>query len=278
MTPMEAIPRGDDHQLGAHRGPTTSSAVSRRATWPTSSPFPGIRRTTSPPHSTCGFVMKKRPDLQAVDGFWFRRREWNKPTTSSGCSSRRGYFSLTTVNDAVSDHGRQHRTDRYVAPTGHRARPCQVLTLGASPCSSGPQGVQLALKELERRALVERKQDPQHGRILQAFLTDQGRKVAEGRGQRRDCRKCEGFSACSAAPRQGHAAGKLLGRRHRTGQPATRCTPITSVPSREAPLSGGLVVLRHCDLRFGWRTGITCPPPMYSATLLDAARRRERRS
>jgi DNA-binding MarR family transcriptional regulator len=26
---------------------------------------------------------------------------------------------------------------------------------------------------------VERKQDPQHGRILQAFLTDEGRKVAE---------------------------------------------------------------------------------------------------
>jgi DNA-binding MarR family transcriptional regulator len=42
-----------------------------------------------------------------------------------------------------------------------------------------PQGVQLALTALERRGLVERKQDPQHGRILQAFLTDQGRKVAE---------------------------------------------------------------------------------------------------
>jgi DNA-binding MarR family transcriptional regulator len=41
-----------------------------------------------------------------------------------------------------------------------------------------PQGVQLALTALERRGLVERKQDPQHGRILQAFLTDQGRKVA----------------------------------------------------------------------------------------------------
>jgi DNA-binding MarR family transcriptional regulator len=39
--------------------------------------------------------------------------------------------------------------------------------------------VQLALKELERRGLVERKQNPQHGRILQAFLTDQGRKVAD---------------------------------------------------------------------------------------------------
>ena len=27
--------------------------------------------------------------------------------------------------------------------------------------------------------MVERKQDPQHGRILQTFLTDHGRKVAE---------------------------------------------------------------------------------------------------
>ena len=40
-----------------------------------------------------------------------------------------------------------------------------------------PQGVQLALTALERRGLVERKQDPQHKRILQAYLTDQGRDV-----------------------------------------------------------------------------------------------------
>jgi DNA-binding MarR family transcriptional regulator len=40
-----------------------------------------------------------------------------------------------------------------------------------------PQGVQLALTSLERRGLVERKQDPQHKRILQAYLTDQGRGV-----------------------------------------------------------------------------------------------------
>ena len=41
-----------------------------------------------------------------------------------------------------------------------------------------PQGVQLALNALEKRSLVERKQDPQHGRILQVFLTDEGRAVA----------------------------------------------------------------------------------------------------
>lgn len=41
-----------------------------------------------------------------------------------------------------------------------------------------PQGVQLALTALEKRGLVERKQDPQHARILQVFLTEEGRAVA----------------------------------------------------------------------------------------------------
>jgi len=87
------------------------------------------------------------------------------------------YFSLTTVNDAVSEHGVS------TAQIG------VLRQLSAEPWLSGaalarrmlitPQGVQLALTALERRGLVERKQDPQHGRILQAFLTDQGRKVAE---------------------------------------------------------------------------------------------------
>ena len=40
-----------------------------------------------------------------------------------------------------------------------------------------PQGVQLAMTALEQRGFVERKQDPQHGRILQTYLTDQGRAV-----------------------------------------------------------------------------------------------------
>ncbi len=87
------------------------------------------------------------------------------------------YFSLTTVNDEVSEHGVS------TAQIG------VLRQLSTEPGLSGaelarrmlisPQGVQLALTALERRGLVERKQDPQHGRILQAFLTDQGRKVAE---------------------------------------------------------------------------------------------------
>ena len=87
------------------------------------------------------------------------------------------YFSLTTVNDEVSEHGVS------TAQIG------VLRQLSTEPGLSGaelarrmlisPQGVQLALTALERRGLVERKQDPQHGRILQAFLTDQGRKVAQ---------------------------------------------------------------------------------------------------
>ena len=86
------------------------------------------------------------------------------------------YFSLTTVNDAVSQHGVS------TAQIG------VLRQLSNEPGLSGadlarrllisPQGVQLALTALERRGLVQRKQDPQHGRILQAFLTNQGRKVA----------------------------------------------------------------------------------------------------
>ena len=75
------------------------------------------------------------------------------------------YFSLTTVNEAVSSRGVS------TAQIG------VLRQLSNEPGLSGaelarrllisPQGVQLALTALERRGLVERKQDPQHGRILQ---------------------------------------------------------------------------------------------------------------
>jgi DNA-binding MarR family transcriptional regulator len=86
------------------------------------------------------------------------------------------YFSLTAVNDAVSQHGvstAQIGILRQLAnePGLSGAQLARRLLIT-------PQGVQLALKELERRGLVERKQDPQHARILQAYLTGQGRKVA----------------------------------------------------------------------------------------------------
>lgn len=85
------------------------------------------------------------------------------------------YFSLTTVNEAISDHGVS------TAQIG------LLRQLANEPGLSGaelarrllitPQGVQLALTALERRGLVERRQNPQHGRILQAYLTDEGRAV-----------------------------------------------------------------------------------------------------
>lgn len=87
------------------------------------------------------------------------------------------YYSLTTVNEAISDHGVS------TAQIG------LLRQLAGEPGLSGaelarrllitPQGVQLALNSLERRGLVERKQDPRHGRILRAYLTDEGRAVTE---------------------------------------------------------------------------------------------------
>ena len=85
------------------------------------------------------------------------------------------HFSLKTVNDAISDHGvttAQIGVMRQLAnePGLSGAELARRLLIT-------PQGVQLALTALERRGLVERKQDPQHGRILQAYLTDRGRDV-----------------------------------------------------------------------------------------------------
>ncbi|BBZ24536.1 MarR family winged helix-turn-helix transcriptional regulator [Mycolicibacter hiberniae] len=85
------------------------------------------------------------------------------------------YYSLTTVNEAISEHGVS------TAQIG------LLRQLAGEPGLSGaelarrllitPQGVQLALSALERRGLVERKQDPHHGRILRGYLTDEGRAV-----------------------------------------------------------------------------------------------------
>ena len=85
------------------------------------------------------------------------------------------HFSLTTVNEAISGHGvttAQIGLMRQLAnePGLSGAELARRLLIS-------PQGAQLALSALERRGLVERKQDPQHGRILQAYLTDQGRAV-----------------------------------------------------------------------------------------------------
>ncbi|KRD07975.1 MarR family transcriptional regulator [Mycobacterium sp. Root265] len=86
------------------------------------------------------------------------------------------YFSLTSVNDAVKPHGVS------TAQIGVLRQLTNQPGLSGAELARrlliSPQGVQLALTALEKRGLVERKQDPQHGRILQAFLTDEGRAVA----------------------------------------------------------------------------------------------------
>ncbi|MBP2454921.1 MarR family winged helix-turn-helix transcriptional regulator [Mycolicibacterium lutetiense] len=86
------------------------------------------------------------------------------------------YFSLTEVNESVKEHGvttaqigvLRQLTNQPGLSGAELARRLLIT----------PQGVQLALTALEKRSLVERKQDPQHGRILQVFLTDEGRAVA----------------------------------------------------------------------------------------------------
>jgi DNA-binding MarR family transcriptional regulator len=85
------------------------------------------------------------------------------------------HFSLTTVNEAISGHGvtaAQIGLMRQLAnePGLSGAELARRLLIS-------PQGAQLALSALERRGLVERKQDPEHGRILQAYLTDNGRAI-----------------------------------------------------------------------------------------------------
>lgn len=86
------------------------------------------------------------------------------------------YFSLTAVNDAVKEHGVS------IAQIGVLRQLANQPGLSAAELARrlliSPQGVQLALNALEKRGLVQRKQDPQHGRILQVFLTDEGRSVA----------------------------------------------------------------------------------------------------
>ncbi|ORJ53612.1 MarR family winged helix-turn-helix transcriptional regulator [Mycobacterium simiae] len=85
------------------------------------------------------------------------------------------YFSLTTVNDAISPHGVS------TAQIGVLRQLANESGLSGAELARRllitPQGVQLALTALEQRGLVQRKQDPQHKRILRAYLTDSGRDV-----------------------------------------------------------------------------------------------------
>jgi len=107
--------------------------------------------------------MAEPPRMELVENtLWLLKQAW--------------YFALTAVNDAISEHGVS------TAQIG------VLRQLAVEPGLSGaelarrllitPQGVQLAVKSLEQRGLVERRRDPQHARILQVFLTDEGQVVA----------------------------------------------------------------------------------------------------
>jgi len=107
--------------------------------------------------------MAREVSMELVDNtLWHLKQAW--------------YFALTAVNEAISRHGVS------TAQIG------VLRQLATEPGLSGaelarrllitPQGVQLALKSLEERGLVERRPDPQHARILQVFLTEEGREVA----------------------------------------------------------------------------------------------------
>jgi DNA-binding MarR family transcriptional regulator len=107
--------------------------------------------------------MAEQPRMELIDNIlWHLKQAW--------------YFSLTAVNDAVSHHGVS------TAQIGILRQLADEAGLSGAELARRllitPQGVQLALKSLEDRGLVERKPDPQHARILQAYLTDKGRDVA----------------------------------------------------------------------------------------------------
>jgi DNA-binding MarR family transcriptional regulator len=85
------------------------------------------------------------------------------------------HFSRRTVNDAIRGHG---VTTEQIGV---------LRRLSENPGLSGaelarrllitPQAAQLVLATLERRGLIERKPDAKHGRILRAYLTEEGLRV-----------------------------------------------------------------------------------------------------
>jgi DNA-binding MarR family transcriptional regulator len=118
------------------------------------------------------------------------------------------YFSLTTVNEAVKQHGVS------TAQIG------LLRQLTNEPGLSGaelarrllitPQGVQIALTALEKRGLVQRRQDPQHGRILQAVRRPDSRRA-------RDTARSPGPSGRKGDRARGHqrprrSLGRVSGR------------------------------------------------------------------
>ncbi len=85
------------------------------------------------------------------------------------------YYSMTNINDAMSVHGVSAAQLGVLRQLAHE--PGLSGAELARRLLVSPQGVQLALTALEKRGLLERKRDPQHGRVLQGYLTREGRTV-----------------------------------------------------------------------------------------------------
>ena len=188
MTPMQAIPRGDGHQRRADRG--------RRRTGPPGTRLPRRhRRRAGRPvarhrrHAGRAVRDEGRRDLQALT---FQPKEANVEQTDNilWLLKQAWYFSLTTVNDAVSEHGvstAQIGVLRQLAnePGLSGAELARRLLIS-------PQGVQLALTALERRGLVRAQAGPA-ARPDPAGLPDRsGPQGRRGGGQRRDRRARQG--------------------------------------------------------------------------------------
>ncbi|PXW24535.1 UNVERIFIED_CONTAM: MarR family transcriptional regulator [Williamsia faeni] len=87
------------------------------------------------------------------------------------------HYGRETVNDAISRHG------VTTAQSGLLRQLAEEPGLSGAELSRRlmitPQGAQLALSALERHGFIERRPDPNHGRIQRAYLTKQGTRITE---------------------------------------------------------------------------------------------------
>jgi len=143
----------------------------------TPSPTVLHRQTHAPkPHHARGLTlhlfMKDRQIWQAATAWPGREKDMELTENTLWLLKQAFYFSLTTVNDAIRGHGVS------TAQIGVLRQPSNEPGLSGAELARrlliSPQGVQLALTALEGRGFIERKPDPSHKRVLQAYLTESG--------------------------------------------------------------------------------------------------------
>jgi DNA-binding MarR family transcriptional regulator len=82
------------------------------------------------------------------------------------------------LDEAVAGHG--VTTTEYVTLSVLRERDGLSCAQLARWAFVTPQAMNLVISALERRGLIRRRPDPNHGRVLRASVTAQGLKVLEG--------------------------------------------------------------------------------------------------